>query len=732
MTAHKQQIGIQDTFSIIKKSSNPVSPLLEGLVNSLDSITKRRNSDDNFSPLIVVNLAYSSQNDLYGERGRIFSSLTLEDNGEGFTDDNLERFKSLADRGKGLNNRGTGKIQFFHRFKKICINSDFKSDSKYICRKIDYDINDNITYETLENNSGDFKTTITMSGFSGNDKEQELFLSFLDDLMPLKVEVFKRLLLRLFLEKQVGLNLYIRTFLDDTQKEEICINGNDIPDPDITDETQIPTLQLASYGQSKTSDIEWKIVNNDNVLTINRFKLPATEIDRNGIFLCSKAIAVTSFRPASLNEFLKKDVAPAGYRFITSISGKLLDDESNVNHTFDDFTFPRQKDIERRIKDGEGLFLPAQEFVFWEEVKNKLNEKLPQLYSDVISIKTEKEKKTHELAEKFGIPQEIARQTTVNLNDSEEKITKKLFEKQAEHLAKESIEIQRTYDELMDLSAKNLDPSDENYEQQIYETSRKLLDKIPQQNKEELARYVIRREMIVNTLRLALANELSKQKAWAQQKLDGKDVREEQEAIFHDLIFKRKAHGMINDLWILNEEFVHFYGCSDTPLKDLEINGVKLLKSDTDIEQALNSVGLKKNSRLQKRPDIFLFPEEGKCILIEFKAPLVELSDHLDQIPKYAKLIANYAQIKITQFYGYLIGETIDRAELSGRYKRAVYGNYWFYPSEDIKSIDEEERTIANIYQEIIPLSTMADRAEMRNRSFATKLGINQIASAIS
>jgi hypothetical protein len=71
-----------------------------------------------------------------------------------------------------------------------------------------------------------------------------------------------------------------------------------------------------------------------------------------------------------------------------------------------------------------------------------------------------------------------------------------------------------------------------------------------------------------------------------------------------------------------------------------------------------------------------------------------------------------------------LIGETIDSLSIPDRYTKVPRGNYWFYPYEPIKAIDESERVLAGLYQEIIPLSEIANRAEIRNRSFAQKLGL--------
>jgi hypothetical protein len=64
-----------------------------------------------------------------------------------------------------------------------------------------------------------------------------------------------------------------------------------------------------------------------------------------------------------------------------------------------------------------------------------------------------------------------------------------------------------------------------------------------------------------------------------------------------------------------------------------------------------------------------LFPEEGKCSIIELKNPNVNASEHLSQIDFYANLILNYtnSQFTISTFYGYLIGEKIESRDVLGR-----------------------------------------------------------------
>ena len=134
--------------------------------------------------------------------------------------------------------------------------------------------------------------------------------------------------------------------------------------------------------------------------------------------------------------------------------------------------------------------------------------------------------------------------------------------------------------------------------------------------------------------------------------------------------------------------------------------------------------GLELKGQLKNRPDIFLFPDDNKCVLIEFKAPDVEITSHLDQIAGYAKLISNFSTLEIRQFYGYLIGETIDKTKSPGRYKKSISCNHWFYPNEEVRDVDTDI-TKADLYQEIIPYSTLAHRAELRNKSFAERLGVS-------
>lgn len=662
---------------------------------------------------------------LLGDETFAIDYVTVEDNGIGFTSENLRNFKELANKDKGLNNRGTGTVQVFCRFNTMEIDSTFIENGKWNSLNVSWRITGEYEDTLLNRDQAENKTIVKMSGFSGDIKEQEFYLRYLTNIDELKRDILKHFLLRLWRGSEKELKLTMRTFLDDSLLNEYTFQQSNIPAPDKQETIEISTekAEITTDKKDKSKiNIEWLQIEPKYKLIIHRFKIPSTDMDENAVYLCNKDIKVEAFKFSAIK---RKDAVFSGFRYLSSVRGELFDKTDSVNQAVDKFIFPIKKDIENDLKDGiTSMFNLENKFVFRDEINAKIGAGLAKVYDDVKGLKEKREEDIAALAQQYGISLEDAEAAPIAFNDSEEEATEKLFETQAKHFAHRNIEIQKTYEEIKILETQKLDPTSEEYRAKFNELSSKLLEKIPQQNKDELTRYIIRRDMVVDLLKLALNNELAIQKTWEKDKKAAKKgTRKDKEGIIHDLIFKRRMKGVPNDLWILNEEFVHFDGCSEMELNQLEINGEKLLRADVDIDMALQSVGIEIGASLEWRPDIFLYPEEGKCVLVEFKAPDVEMSKHCDQIQKYAKIIANYANKQFTQFFGFLIGEQINPLAVPDRYKKAPYGKYWVYPNEPINKI-ETGLHIADLYQEIIPLSEIAKRAELRNRSFAQKLGI--------
>lgn len=202
----------------------------------------------------------------------------------------------------------------------------------------------------------------------------------------------------------------------------------------------------------------------------------------------------------------------------------------------------------------------------------------------------------------------MVRATKIGLAHTESRITDKPFRKQAESLAEQSMKIKRLFESLTEL-----DPTAENYHSELENRSNKLLELIPEQNKQELSRYIIRRQMIATLLHMILS-EKSVAQVKPSKSRKAKSSRTEKEGLVHDLLIRRKTKTGTdpNDVWVLNEEFVHFEGCPELPIDQIkDQHGNKILREIT--EKDLEAYQIK--HKVRRRPDIFLFVDEQQCVL---------------------------------------------------------------------------------------------------------------------
>lgn len=725
MAERQQQITISNSLRLVKKSDDPFAPLKEAITNSFDAIKGRLNTGQKFNPHISLKMFFKTQKNAANEEEKWLESIEIVDNGIGFIKDWFKRYTDLAENTKQMNNRGTGKLQMFHRFKKISLDSVFLENDGWYRRKDSWDLSGNaselVAPEHLQEQK-DTETIVKLENFYG---EEDFYARYLSSPLNLKQDILKRFLLRLYLSnKQDGLVFTLSVICNDKQIENYELNEANIPQPDKEESVTVYPEKFLIMTQDNKTTIQWeKNFEQPHILNIKRFALKSDIMDENAISMCSKDIEVEKF-PFGLGNN-KSDYN--GYRYITSISGDILN--TNVNEAVDKFTFQKKSDVEKMLREkiqNGGFLNLAEECLYREEINNTVTEKLNSVYSDVKKIEDDKKATLLALAKQHGIPEDIVSNIHVELGDNPDKIVEKMYVAQAKSEAKENIETIKKYNCL-----KHLNPISPTYKEDFNKISVELLSEIPQQNKDELARYIIRRNMIVDLLRMSLENSLDIQKDWEQSKLNDSKVKAQPERIIQNLIFPKGKTDKANNLWILNEEFVHFDGYADTRLEDIEINGVKLLQDGVDIKKALEQVDIEWEEYLANRPDICLFPEEGKCIIIEFKAPSVDLSQHTLQIPKYAKLIANYSRkpnFVFNQFFGFLVGNTINQVKLdTDLWKKVPFGEHRVYPSKNVTTIGGEEGTIANLYQEMIKLSGIADRAQLRNKSFSDKLGITQL-----
>lgn len=702
--------GLMD--DLIQRSKYPLAPLYEAITNSLEAISQKHQaegvSDDS---KIEIRLHFTG---LIKEVNELVS-IEVIDNGIGFNEENYGRFETLLDKSKGYNNRGSGRVQYLHRAEEIEVTSFYNAQGKLYKRHFKCDRTNFISNHTnaLDNTeNATIGTTLVLTGFTHTGEEKSYFDTL--EIKALKNEIKNRFLLRLYLDKKKensSVPLVKIVFMK--QGKEIGseeIKPEDIPDPLQEGNFNVPYVKISD---PKSDDIEWAIIpGRSEQFHWAHFKLPANELEHNGVFLCSKNVPVEGF---SFKQ-IKKNESVEGHRFLTAIYGDILDNEAYVSHSVDSFKFPYQKETEKQAK-KDLFFDPDKELLFHENIENKIDAVVNSVYSEVVDLHKRQKENVLAIAKAHGISVEIALSVNISLNDTEQQITDKIYKRQAEALSKDNQKIKKLYESLS-----NLNPTDDNYQDELEKRSSELLTLIPQQNKEELGRYVIRREMVTKVLRLILENKLSYQ-ADDKKTKGGKKQNKDKEGLIHDLIFKRKSKSSdtLNDLWILDEEYVHFDGCSELAINKIELPNIGKLLKDIPAD-VMDEYNLKP----RRRPDIFLYPNEGKCILIELKEPETDLSDHLGQLTKYANLIANFSTFKIERFYCYLIGENLSQIDVPGDFEKTVNDDWVRNVPLPIRSIEkgQEDKAIAKSYVEIIKLSSIHARAHRRNKSFADKLGI--------
>jgi len=703
-TGYKKAIGIwypSELKSIKKQKEKPLAPLFEAFVNSLESILINKKNDDKIKDngKITIEL-FLTKKDLHSNAK--FQKITIEDSGIGFNDTEFERFINLRDDRKPFSNKGLGRIQFVHFFDKTLISSvyrDNKSHTGYKKREIILSKNQ----EFLKQNSiirldseEEIKATESSTVLTFETLLDEKDVNFYSELNSEKIksEFIQHFLVKFCENKNTLPKIIINTIIDDEKKESISITSEDIPEFHIEKDIKV------NYSKLNEKKIEKTI--NAETFNLKSFLISKNELDKNELKLVSKG--ETSKR-IKLNCLLPDDIINGG-RYLFLLSGNYIDNMDGDSRG--DIDIISRKEFKEKNKE----IFESEEEILIEDIEEIANTNIISLHKEIEEKNQEKEKNIKELERMFLLnPQTVeSLRKKIKINDSDELILSSIYEADAKIIAEKDAKIKKILKDI-----ESLTPDNENYQNLLNTKVNEFVKTIPLQNRTSLSQYVARRKIVLDLFQKVLDKELENLKNNG--RID--------ENLMHNLIFQQSSDNTEDsDLWLIGEEYIHFKGFSNKELKNATINGIKIFNKDfsKEEERYLNSLGEK---RIRKKPDILLFPEEGKCIIIELKAPDVNVSDYMTQIDKYANLIRNYTidDIQIVSFYGYLIGEAIedrDVRSIVGPWEHSSHLKYWFRPSQNVHGFDG--RSNGSIYTEVIKYSTLLERAKLRNKIFIEKL----------
>ena len=685
----------------IAPSPDKLRPIYEAFTNAYDAI--KTYSEGKIVIRIHLNKTLYSGKDEELE----FDNITIEDNGVGFNDNEFNRFLNLDDTSKGIGNKGSGRVQFIHYFEKAEYESVFADETSSTgFRKRIFTLSQNAAF--LQQNAIvrlDFDDEVSATASHTilklsnplefkNQKNREYFKTLsTEDLKQNVRDTF----IALFCDNRDNLpEIKFQRSINgiiDTENEK-SITQQDIPTEDKSEELNICYSKINMEGKVEKST-------NTEILNFKSFKIDQNELPKNAIQLVSKGEIVKGIK---LDNLAATDLID-NKRYLFLLSGDIINNAST--DTRGKLDIPTEADFKKSY--GESDLFP-EEIITIDEIRETTNEKINTVYPEIAEYAKQKKIEIEALKDMFLLSDETIKRAKIKPADDEETALEKIYKADSELVAKKDIEIKKRIDALNKLT-----PNASDYQEKLATEVKALTKEIPLQNRTSLTQYVARRKMVLELFQKTLNYELDKFKNGG--RIDEKTL--------HNLIFQQTSDNPEDsDLWLIAEEFIYFEGVSETELKDIKYKEKKIFDKDFSEEEIryLNSLGEK---RLEKRPDILLFPEEGKCIIIELKAPDVNVAEHLLQINFYANLFRNYTvdHLQITTFYGFLIGESIEDRDVRGRglgFERSLHFDYWFRPSAPIDGFGE--RSNGSIYTEVIKYSTLLQRAKLRNKIFIDKL----------
>lgn len=687
-----QDLSFLGVLQDIKKSKSALQPVFECFTNALEAIKIKQQANLDYKGEIIIKV-YSVETSVQSTE---FLALSITDNGIGFNDDEFKRFNTFKLTNKGFKNLGSGRVQYVHYFDTTTIKSIFEQDGKYFERefvvsKKEPFLNENAIVKhryCKEVNASNTETTVTFNTLLENS-------GVYNDLneQTLKEKLLERYIHHFCYNKKKLPKIKIEFFVQSALKSERTISQTDIPSIDKTEKLQL------KYSKKSSTGIGLEKTDKTEDFTIDAFKVSKNLLKENKLNLVSKGEVIEE-SDVCLESLAGKDIVK-GNKYLFLISSNYIDErDTNVRGVLN---IPKKETFFSNV-------FAKEEEILIEDIQEEVNKSINTMYPEIEEVKQKHQESFEKLKEMFLLDDETAKDIQVTINDSETDILKKFYEAEAKKQASIDAEIKQSMDNLDRLDTRN-----PNYDQELEKEINRLVKAIPQQNKKSLTHYVARRKLVLELLDKILARQLQ-----VQQQKENYD-----EALIHNLLFQQGSTDTENsDLWIINEDFIYFKGSSEKQLSKLQINNQKVFKDrfSEEEERYLNSLG---ENRKIKRPDVLLFPEEGKCIIIEFKAPDVNVADHLTQIDKYANLILNYSEdkFKITTFYGYLLGESIEPRDVQGNvstFEQSYQFDYLFRPSAKVVGFDD--RKDGSIYTEVIKYSTLLLRAKQRNKIFLDKL----------
>ena len=702
-------LDIRGSIKNTRLSKNRYVVFEELISNAIDSFLIRKKAEGVVAPLSIrIDVDFTAA-DLLGEHEVM--SVACADNGCGLGEEQLKAFLTkdtsykddlgIAGIGKC---KGAGRIQFFHHFAEIAIDTRYRGGVDVLRRTMQFaEPRKQIEFEdftTVPAPGAALGTTIRLDQLKDLVRERVFQNEGLSEMFA--AQTLRRVTLVAFLQRLVGLadelgNFEIR-FRTRHWKHEEKIEWLRRAD--------LPTITLEVPVQVEERDPRsGDALGSHQLFTLSHYQLDATEYDlpRNGIAFCAKSSPVKDITAYYLRTKIEQRNPVGGFHHIVLIEGEYLD--GHVNEQRDDFD-----DIPEEIGSGD-LF--GGEKLSYAAIHEAID---PVIEEMVAPADWNKEEVLKDIVEQFGVGAGMLADTETRIRhgDSAQQVVERVLRKYQERVINATAEIFDLKEDII-----NTQPDTEEFRTKINELSWKYTASLKDFDMANLSQLIVRRAAIVEILDLACRKRLAIQASTVAGK-------RRDERIIHSIFFPMRRDSTEfadHDIWLLSEEYQYYdHIASDKPLAQiLWSEGEKIFDSDIDAEFR-KLLQKRADDNGGKRPDIALFNKEGSAIIVEFKAPNVSLDDHIGDLFEYAHLLAAKSHGKLRKFYCYLIGDTINPLRLNNWIPFPV-GKGYFQASALLDPVTRAP--LGEIYSEMLHYDDVVARAKKRISVYQQKLKID-------
>lgn len=702
-------LDIRGSIKNTKLSHNPYVVFEELISNAIDSYLIRKSGEPSAPSMFIEIKVEFSQSDLFGGSENI--SVQCKDNGCGLGDPQLQAFLTKDTSYKddlpisGIGKcKGAGRIQFFHHFSSLTIDSTYREGCQIFRRKMTYrepkkqiDAND---FKTESGNETDIGATVMLAEFKDAVRDKFARTDALNILFS--GGSLKKQMLVTFLQRLISLGNRLGdfevTFLTrhwNGTEQKASLKRSDLPTVSVERKVEVEELDPNSGARLGTHQI----------LSLFHFKLDAGQygLPKNAIAFCAKSSPVRDITSRYLRTRTEQNNPVGGFHHIVLIESDYLDQQ--VNEQRDDFdNIPEEIPTNDMFSSGKLSYAAIYDAI--DPIIDEL----------VAPADWNKEEILKKVADGFGISEAMLQDTSTRIvyGESAHSVAERVLKKYQERVIEETAEIINLKQEII-----NVEPDSDLFRTKINELAWKYTSSLKNFDMANLSQLIVRRAAIVQILDLACSKQLAVQ-------APADNVRRKDERIIHSIFFpmrKDSAEVGDHDIWLLSEEYHYYdYIASDIPLANIAWeSGEKVF--DSDIDQSLaDMLARRAEANGSKRPDIALFTKEGSAIIVEFKAPGISMDEHIGDLSEYAHLLAAKSGGKLKKFYGYLIGDTVNPLRLSS-WTPFPTGEGWFQsgPLQDPRT----RQQLGETYFEILHYSDVIDRAKKRIGVYQDKLRFN-------